>query len=275
MTQLIENKQPRPNSIANFSSSFSSPFTREQEQKLRPGGGSVQVKDIIRSKFRRVEKVFPPLYAILDADQASGSLTGKLVDAGVRLIQLRDKRASPRVIYDVARQLHESLAPRGVRVIVNDRPDIASMIDAGGVHVGQQDLPVEEARKICGPGRWVGVSTHNLEQFLEAEQTSADYIAVGPIFQTATKENPDPIVGLELLWAARRLTQKPLVAIGGITIESAEDVYRAGADSVAVVQDLVAAEDPARRVREYLEIAERVRAQSAGKDFPRSAKVRD
>jgi thiamine-phosphate pyrophosphorylase len=207
------------------------------------------------------ESLFPPLYAILDAEggpQAAVSLARVLADAGVRLIQLRDKHASPRVIYEAVQQLHETMAPRGVRVIVNDRPDIAAMIGAGGVHVGQQDLPVEQARKICGAGRWVGVSTHNLEQFLEADRTSADYIAVGPIFPTATKENPDPVVGLEFLRAARQLTQKPLVAIGGITIESAEAVYRAGADSAAVVRDLVGAADPAQRAREYLDVAERV-----------------
>jgi len=211
--------------------------------------------------------LFPALYAILDAAQgraATASLAGVLADAGVRLIQLRDKRASARVIYEVARELNETLAPRGVRVMVNDRPDIAAMIDAGGVHVGQEDLPVEEARKICGAGRWVGVSTHNMEQFLEAERTSADYIAVGPIFATATKENPDPVVGIEFLRAARRLTQKPLVAIGGITIESAQAVYRAGADSVAVVRDLISAQDPAKRAREYFAIAERVHSQRAG-----------
>lgn len=211
--------------------------------------------------------MFPPLYAILDAERgakAAVSLARVLADAGVRLIQLRDKRATARVIYEVARELNEAMAPRGVRVIVNDRPDIAAMIGAAGVHVGQHDLPVEEARKICGTGRWVGVSTHNMEQFLEAEKTSADYIAVGPIFATVTKENPDPVVGIEFLRAARRLTQKPLVAIGGITIESAEAAYRAGADSLAVVRDLVGAEDPVKRAREYLSIAERLVSRRAG-----------
>jgi thiamine-phosphate pyrophosphorylase len=211
--------------------------------------------------------VFPALYAILDCGggrEAAISMARVLVDAGVRLIQLRDKRASARVVYEVARELNEKFSPRGVRVIVNDRPDIAALIGAGGVHVGQEDLPVEEARKICGAGCWVGVSTHNIEQFLEAERTSADYIAVGPIFATATKENPDPVVGLEFLRAARRLTQKPLVAIGGITIESAEAVYRAGADSLAVVRDLICAADPAKRAQDYFVIAERVLSRRAG-----------
>jgi thiamine-phosphate pyrophosphorylase len=147
-----------------------------------------------------------------------------------------------------------------VRFIVNDRPDIAAIVGAAGVHVGQEDLPVEDARRICGPPLWVGVSTHNLEQLREADRTSADYIAVGPIFPTGTKENPDPVVGIDFLRAARRLTRKPLVAIGGITIESAPDVFRAGADSVAIIRDLLAAPDPGKRAREYLAVAERARS---------------
>jgi thiamine-phosphate pyrophosphorylase len=147
------------------------------------------------------------------------------------------------------------LAPRGVRFILNDRPDIANIVHAGGVHVGQEDLPVENARTICPAPCWVGVSTHNLDQLREAIRTSADYIAVGPIFATSTKRNPDPVVGLELLRAARKLTDKPLVAIGGIALERAAEVYAAGADSVAVISDLLSAEDPAQRARAFIELA--------------------
>lgn len=211
--------------------------------------------------------MFPALYAILDASQADGedaSLARIMAGAGVELIQIRDKKASTRKIYDASKRLVEQLAPTGARIIVNDRPDIAAMIGAGGVHVGQEDLPVEAARKICGSSRWVGVSTHNLEQLRDANRSSVDYIAVGPIFPTGTKENPDPVVGLDFLRAARRITKKPLVAIGGITIESAEAIYRAGADSVAVVRDLISAGDTARRVREYLSIAQQVLSRRAG-----------
>jgi thiamine-phosphate pyrophosphorylase len=101
----------------------------------------------------------------------------------------------------------------------------------------------------------VGISTHNLEQVLAADKTSADYIAVGPIFATGTKEDPDPVVGLDFIRNARNFTRKPLVAIGGITVKSAAEVFRAGADSVAVISDLNNARDPAARAREYLEIA--------------------
>lgn len=209
--------------------------------------------------------MFPALYAIIDPGldlemRATPSLPFalELADAGVRLIQLRSKRATARNIHAQAVQFVEHLSPHGVRLILNDRPDIAAIAGAGGVHVGQEDVPVEEARRICGPSSWVGVSTHNLEQLREASASSADYIAVGPLFPTSTKENPEPVVGIELLRAARALTRKPLVAIGGITVERAEELFRAGADSVAVIRDLALARDPAARAREYLAIAERV-----------------
>jgi thiamine-phosphate pyrophosphorylase len=208
---------------------------------------------------------FPPLYAILDLQAASGREAGRptrlaeaLADAGVTLIQIRDKHASARTIFEASQRLVAQLTPRGVRIILNDRPDIAAMIGAAGVHVGQDDLPVEEARNVVGNACWVGVSTHNLEQLQLADRSSADYIAVGPIFPTATKDNPDPVVGLDFLRAARQITRKPLVAIGGITIQSAEALYRAGADSLAVVKDLLEAPDPAQRAREYLAIAAQV-----------------
>jgi len=205
---------------------------------------------------------FPSLYVILDPSLAKDSpvaLAGKLADAGVRLIQLRDKLSPARKIFAEAKRLIEQLSPLGARLIINDRPDIALLAGAAGVHVGQHDIPVEEARRMCSPSLWVGVSTHNLDQLREAARTSADYIAVGPVFPTSTKENPDPTVGIGFLREARRLTRKPLVAIGGITLESAAEVWRAGADSVAVIRDLLEAHDPAARAREYLATAERLR----------------
>jgi thiamine-phosphate pyrophosphorylase len=210
--------------------------------------------------------LFPPLYAILDSSlisQPMPQLAEHLVDAGVELIQIRDKRSPSRVIYQQARELVARFAPSGVRLIVNDRPDIAVMVGASGVHVGQEDLPVDVARQICGQGLWVGVSTHTLAQLREADRTSADYIAVGPIFPTGTKENPNAVLGIDFLRAARQLTRKPLVAIGGITVESAAKLFRAGADSVAVVRDLLVAPDPAQRAREYLAAAEACRSRKA------------
>jgi thiamine-phosphate pyrophosphorylase len=207
--------------------------------------------------------LFPALYAILDAALTAEpliSVAHKLVSSGVRLVQLRAKRSPARMIYADSRELVEHLSHLGVRVIINDRPDIAAIAGAGGVHVGQEDLPVEEARKICGNICWVGVSTHSIAQLRAADLTSADYITVGPVFPTLTKDNPDPVIGMDFLRRARTMTRKPLVAIGGITVESAGEVFRAGADSVAVIRDLMAAPDPSARATEYLRIAERVRA---------------
>jgi thiamine-phosphate pyrophosphorylase len=182
-------------------------------------------------------------------------LAEALAASGVELIQYRNKTATSRQFFEFSRQLSKSLGARGVRLIVNDRPDIALLADAGGVHLGQDDLSVEDARVVCGPDRWVGFSTHTLEQVAVADATSADYIAFGPIFPTVTKKNPDPVVGTELLRKARRLTKKPLIAIGGITLERATEVYHAGADSLAVIRDLICAPNPAVRAREFLDVA--------------------
>ena len=211
--------------------------------------------------------VFPRLYAIIDPTLLTSSeldLAEALAGSGVELIQYRNKMASSRQFFEISRQLSSVLGPRGVRLVVNDRPDIALLAGAGGVHVGQDDLSVEDARAICGKDRWVGVSTHTLEQLAAADRTSADYIAIGPIFPTATKKNPDPVVGTELLRKARQLTKKPLVAIGGITLERAADVYKAGADSLAVIRDLTCVPTPGVRAREYLEVAASTTSRGSG-----------
>jgi thiamine-phosphate pyrophosphorylase len=216
--------------------------------------------------------VFPSLYAIVDAGLAGEralEISENLANAGVELIQYRDKTASARRLFEVCATLSARLRARA-RLIVNDRADVVALCDAGGVHVGQEDLRAEDARVMCGAGRWVGVSTHNLEQFREALGTSADYVAVGPVFATSTKKNPDPVVGLEFVARARAMTQKPIVAIGGITAENAESVYRAGADSVAVISDLMAAGRPAHRAAEYLRIAASVRDTSGRQQNSRS-----
>jgi len=148
------------------------------------------------------------------------------------------------------------LRPYGVRFIVNDRPDVAYLTNADGVHVGQEDLDVGQTRGIIGKDKWVGVSTHNREQFRSAIATSADYIAVGPIYSTSTKANLDPVVGAEFLRQIRPLTDKAIVAIGGITLERAAGVIEAGADSLAVSSDILRAADPVRRARQYLDLLE-------------------
>jgi thiamine-phosphate pyrophosphorylase len=179
-----------------------------------------------------------------------------LVDAGVRLIQYRNKNASTRQLFDASRELAAFLNPLGVRFIVNDRADVAALAGADGVHVGQDDLAVEQARAVIGEGKWVGVSTHNEKQFRDAVESSADYIAVGPIFSTGSKANPDPVVGVDFIREMRALTDKPIVAIGGITLERAAEAVDVGADCVAVISDILRAENPGKRARQYLDLLE-------------------
>ena len=203
--------------------------------------------------------VLPRLYVILDAALLTIPETEcarQLVDAGVRLLQYRNKTASSLDLLESSKRLSAELMPRGVTLIVNDRADVAALAGASGVHVGQEDLGVEEARAVVGRSKLVGISTHNRAQFEQAAATSADYIAVGPIFSTSTKSNPDPVVGTEFIRQVRPLTDKPLVAIGGITLERAAEVVRAGADSVAVISDILRALDPGVRARRYVEMLE-------------------
>jgi len=199
--------------------------------------------------------LLPRLYVILDAGllrEPAKETARKLIGAGVEVLQYRAKKVPAKEMLASARELAEAARAGRARFFVNDRPDVASLAGADGVHVGQDDLGVEEARGVLGPDAWVGLSTHNIEQFEKALSSSADYIAVGPIFATTSKANPDPVVGLELIRRARRLTERPIVAIGGITLERAAEVIEAGADSVAVISDVLGAENPADRVRQYL-----------------------
>lgn len=206
--------------------------------------------------------MFPGLYVILDAEslgESELSIAAELADAGVRLVQYRNKTASSRTLFHACRKLAQLLAPKGTQLIVNDRPDLAAMCPARGVHVGQDDLDVDTARSICGPSLWVGVSTHSVEQLAAANSTSADYIAVGPIFSTGTKKRPDPVVGTEFIRRVRGLTRRPLVAIGGITLERSEEVLRSGADSLAVARDIISGASPGDRAREFLTLVEKVK----------------
>jgi len=201
--------------------------------------------------------VLPRLYVILDAALLTIPETEcaqKLVDAGVRLLQYRNKQASARELFDRSKRLASLLIPQGVTFVVNDRADVACAAGASGVHVGQEDMAVEATRAVIGPENLLGVSTHNLEQFEQAAGTSADYIAVGPVFSTSTKANPDPVVGIEFIRKLRSLTNKPIVAIGGITLERAAEVVQVGADSIAVISDILQAPDPGQRARQYIEL---------------------
>jgi thiamine-phosphate pyrophosphorylase len=184
--------------------------------------------------------------------EPAAELARKLMDAGVKLLQYRAKDAGARELWTESCAIGEAARRANCTFIVNDRPDVAYLAGADGVHVGQDDLDVEQARVVLGPDRWVGVSTHNLEQFRKAAASSADYIAMGPIFQTSSKANPDPVVGTDLLRRVRALSEKPIVAIGGITLDRAAEVLEAGADSVAVISDILKSKDPAAKAGEFI-----------------------
>jgi thiamine-phosphate pyrophosphorylase len=200
--------------------------------------------------------VVPRLYAILDA--ASFSKTEDLMVSaeqlgagGCTLQQYRNKSGNPRVMLAQARELKRRVGGT-VKLIMNDRADLCLIAEFDGVHVGQDDLLPESVRGIIGPGRRLGVSTHNPQQLDEADRTSADYLAIGPVFSTSSKDKPDPVVGLEGVRRARLLTRKPLVAIGGITRANAASVIEAGADSVAVISDLL--REPRKSAEEFFRI---------------------
>jgi thiamine-phosphate pyrophosphorylase len=200
----------------------------------------------------------PRLYAIVDMQRTEREPLGdpvafaeELFAGGVRLLQLRDKELRPRVTLSVAREIRR-VAPKDAVLIMNDRADLCLGARFSGVHVGQNDLSPEAARRVCPQPLIVGVSTHNLEQFREADASLADYIAFGPIFGTTSKANPDPTVGLEMLREARKLTRKPIIAIGGITRVNCRRVIEAGADAVAVISDLC--DEPQAAVEEFLRI---------------------
>jgi thiamine-phosphate pyrophosphorylase len=198
----------------------------------------------------------PKLYAILDRSCFPDAATlidaaGELVASGVALLQYRNKTDNARQMLEEARELKRRFG-HSIKLIMNDRADLCLAAEFDGVHVGQDDLSPEGARKVIGSSLWLGVSTHNPEQVAAADLTSADYIAVGPVFVTASKSNPDPVIGLEGARRARSLTRKPLVAIGGITRSNCRSVIEAGADSVAVISDL--SRDPRKSAEEFFRI---------------------
>lgn len=206
--------------------------------------------------------MLPTLYPILDIDLcrerrlAPLAVLAAFLSGGARLIQLRDKHPASGARLALADAALALTRAAGAHLVVNDRPDIARLAGADGVHVGQDDMDVEDARRIVGAGAIVGVSTHDEAQVAAAVRTSATYIAVGPIFGTATKETGYSARGLALVSCAARAASaaggvaRPIVAIGGITLERAAEVIAAGATSVAVISDLLRG-DPAERVRQF------------------------
>ena len=180
---------------------------------------------------------FPAFYPVVGAGLLGRAAAEALLEAGARILQFRHKGFFSREAFEDARFLAELCRNAGALFVVNDRADIALLLKAA-LHLGQDDLAPEDARKIMPPASIIGFSTHNERQLRDADKEPVDYIAIGPIFKTASKENPDPIVGLERLRSLRAITKKPLVAIGGITRETAPSVFEAGANSVAIIGDL-------------------------------------
>lgn len=210
--------------------------------------------------------LLPRLYPILDAqagcfasatDKASSilSFAEELLAGGAAIIQYRNKSDDVRAALIHLRELRKLTAGRA-RLIVNDRADLCIACDADGVHLGQDDLPPAAARPVLDSASansaWIGYSTHNLSQLRTAAAMPVDYVAIGPVFATASKANPDPTVGLDGVRQARQATERPLVAIGGITRLNCRAVIDAGADCVAIISDLV--ESPRAAVREFLRI---------------------
>ena len=191
----------------------------------------------------RLPKVYP-LTDVVISGLSHAEQVKRLAAGGATIIQLREKKMAPRAFYDEAKAAVDIARKAGIRLIINDRVDIALAVGADGVHLGQDDLPVESARVLLGSDAIIGLSTHNLQQAEKALNSPVSYIALGPIFTTRTKSNPDPELGLSRLQQISNVVKSiPLVAIGGITPKNATDVIAAGADSVAQISFLLS--DPA------------------------------
>jgi thiamine-phosphate pyrophosphorylase len=211
------------------------------------------------------DSILPPLHAILDVDVARRAgwapedLARAFLDGGARLIQIRAKQLPSGPLLDLCDSVVAAATAFGAAVIVNDRVDLARLSAAAGVHVGQDDLPPAAARAQLGDDAIVGLSTHSIEQLDAARSLPVTYLAVGPVFGTATKDTGYDAVGLGLVGEAVRWSAGlPIVAIGGITLETAASVWRAGATSVAVIGDLLAGDGPAARVASYNRLASAV-----------------
>lgn len=201
-------------------------------------------------------KTFSGLYLLLDPSvtptRSLNDALRKASQAGVKIVQYRNKTASMKDAYADALPLRKLAAELGVLFIVNDRCDLALAVDADGVHLGQGDLPLDLARKVMGPDKLIGISTHNSDQVSAASAGKPDYLGFGPIFKPGSKQDHDPVVGIEGLWAIRSLTSLPIFAIGGITVENVGEVMKAGANGVAVISAILKAPDITQAVSEFL-----------------------
>ena len=200
----------------------------------------------------------PRVYPILDTeslerrDVALETAAAAFLDGGAGILQVRHKAHWSRAFFESASAVARLCREAGATLVVNDRADFALLLGAG-LHVGQDDLSPRDARRLMGPDAAIGFSSHNVAQLCAAGGEPVDYVALGPVFATASKRNPDPVTGVEEVRRCRSLIEKPLVAIGGITQENAVDVLRAGADSVAVIAGLLPERGTAHSLRERME----------------------
>jgi thiamine-phosphate pyrophosphorylase len=200
----------------------------------------------------------PRIYPILDTASLQARAVplemaaAAFLEGGAAILQIRHKAHWSRAVFESAKVVARLCREAGASLVVNDRADFALLLEAG-LHIGQDDLPPRDARRLMGPEAAIGFSSHGSRQLCAAGGEPVDYVAMGPIFATASKRNPDPVVGVEELRRSRPLIEKPLVAIGGITLENAGEVLRAGADSVAVIADLLPEQPTARSLRERME----------------------
>ena len=196
------------------------------------------------------------LYPITASNNLNGLDHAQLVEqylkGGSRFIQVREPALHDSLLYPQLLKIQSLCEPLGARFLINNRVDLALAVGAHGVHLGQDDLPVRVARDLLGEEAVIGLSTHNRQQFLDAQSQDVNYIAMGPVFSTSTKETENVPLGVEALGELIADSRYPVVAIGGISLEKAPQVWTAGADSVAVISDIANAEDPARQVSRYL-----------------------
>ena len=195
--------------------------------------------------------LYPVTCQALSKGRSNLDVLDALIEGGARVVQLREKELSDREFFELARIFRQRTEQAGMTLIINDRVDVCRAVEADGVHLGQDDFPLREARRLLGPNTIIGVSTHRVEQALRAVEEGADYINVGPIFETQTKQHSGPPVGLDLFREIRRLVNIPITVMGGIKLENLDQVLEAGARRIAVVSAVVGADDIATTVRQF------------------------
>jgi len=210
-----------------------------------------------------MQVLIPIIYPIIDSSLVTLDNIGKtaeaIIDGGAKILQLRAKSLSSKEFLETARIIRKITKDKGTVFIVNDRVDIALLTDADGVHLGQDDLPVKEARRLLGNNKIIGYSTHNLREALEAVRLPVDYISFGPIFPTKTKEDAQTPKGLKLLSEVRKAVEIPIVAIGGITETNMAHVLKEGVEGVAMISEILTVKDISQKINRVIATAKKIK----------------